>query len=539
MEAPKSFGQALEQAGELLRGLSLGQRALLAGGAALIAVTLWLFVGLIGKPKYATLYSGLKPEEAQALGARLAAKNIPHELSPEGTSLLVPADQLDASRLETAAQGLPRNARLGFELFDTPNWAGSDFTEKVNYQRALEGELERTLQTLSEVEAVRVHLVLPRESLFSEQEREAKAAVILKTRGGALSERAQLAIPQLVASAVDGLRPENVTVVDADSNTPLLHAHGPGAAHGGYDLDEELAKTLLRTLEPVVGAEHVRASVHVEYDLSTSENTEEVYDPKTTATLSQQKSEENAGGGGPAGIPGTTSNVPGAAAATATAVTAETQNSRSESETYAVSKSVRHTVQPAGRVKRLAAAVLVDDAVELADKNGVKTPTRRKRTAEEMKEIEQLAGAAIGLDAQRGDMLAVQNLSFQELPVEKPAPPSKLDNTRKIFTQWSGLLRYAGILALFLIVYFLMLRPVKKQILTSLRELPARMARNPKGLAGAAAGAGAVAVEIEPPGTEQARRATTLKRQLAEKVKTEPAVASRLVQSWIREGGKE
>jgi flagellar M-ring protein FliF len=540
VEAPKTFGQALEQAGELLRGLSLGQRALLAGGAALVAVTLWLFVGMIGKPKYATLYSGLKPEEAQSLGTRLAAKNIPHELSPDGTSLLVPADQLDAARLETAAQGLPRNARLGFELFDTPNWAGSDFTEKVNYQRALEGELERTLQTLSEVEAVRVHLVLPRESLFSEQEREAKAAVILKTRGGALSERAQLAIPQLVASAVDGLRPENVTVVDADSNTPLLHTHGPGVGHGGYDLDEELAKTLLRTLEPVLGAEHVRASVHVEYDLSTSENTEEVYDPKTTATLTQQKSEETAGGGGPAGIPGTASNVPGAAAATASAaVTAESQNSRSESVTYAVSKSVRHTMQPPGRVKRLAAAVLVDDATEMTEKNGVKTPTRRKRTVEEMKEIEQLAGAAIGLDSQRGDMLAVQNLSFQELPVEKPLPPSKLDNTRKLFMQWSGLLRYLGILALFLIVYFLMLRPVKKQVLSALRELPARMARNPKGLAAAGAGAADVAVEIEPPGTEQSRRATTLKRQLSEKVKTEPAVASRLVQSWIREGGKE
>jgi flagellar M-ring protein FliF len=538
VEAPKSFGQALEQAGELLRGMTVGQRALLAGGAALVAVTLWLFVGLIGKPKYATLYSGLKPEEAQALGARLAAKNIPHELSPDGATLLVPADQLDASRLETAAQGLPRNARLGFELFDTPNWAGSDFTEKVNYQRALEGELERTLQTLSEVEAVRVHLVLPRESLFSEQEREAKAAVILKTRGGALSERAQLAIPQLVASAVDGLRPENVTVVDADSNTPLLHSHGPGASHGGYDLDEELAKTLLRTLEPVVGAEHVRASVHVEYDLSTSENTEEVYDPKTTATLTQQKSEENAGGGGPAGIPGTASNVPGAAAATAAPVIAETQNSHSESETFAVSKSVRHTVQPPGRVKRLAAAVLVDDAIDTVEKNGVKTATRRKRTAEEMKEIEQLAGAAIGLDAQRGDMLAVQNLSFQELPVEKPLPPGKLDNTRKLLTQWSGLLRYVGVLALFLIVYFLMLRPVKKQILTSLRELPTRMVRGSKDLAAATATV-AGTLEGEVPGAEQAKRASTLKKQLSDKVKTEPAVAGRLVQSWIREGGKE
>jgi flagellar M-ring protein FliF len=215
-------------------------------------------------------------------------------------------------------------------------------------------------------------------------------------------------------------------------------------------------------------------------------------------------------------------------------MTAETQNSRSESETYAVSKSVRHTVQPPGRVKRLAAAVLVDDAIEMTDKNGVKTPTRRKRTPEEMKEIEQLAGAAIGLDAQRGDMLAVQNLSFQELPVEKLAPPSKLENTRKIFTQWSGLLRYAGILALFLIVYFLMLRPVKKQVLTALRELPGRMARGTKEL-----GAAAVVVEAEPEGTEQSRRAATLKRTLSEKVKTEPAVATRLVQSWIREEGKQ
>ena len=195
-----------------------------------MGATLWVFVVLLGQPKYVTLYSGLRPEEAQALGGRLAAKNIPHQISPDGSSLLVPEDKLDASRLETAAPGLPRSARLGFELFDTPNWAGSDFTEKVNYQRALEGELERTLATLSEVEAVRVHLVLPQESLFTEQEHEAKAAVILKTRSGQLSEQAQQAIPQLVASAVDRLRPENVTVVDADSNTPLLHDREARAA---------------------------------------------------------------------------------------------------------------------------------------------------------------------------------------------------------------------------------------------------------------------------------------------------------------------
>src|SRR5580658_3235997 len=219
----KSANDMLQRLGQFFQGLTLNQRLLLAGGAVLVGATLWIFVALLGQPKYVTLYSGLRPEEAQNLASRLAAKNIPHQISPDGGTLLVAEDKLDAARLETAAAGLPRSARMGFELFDTPNWTGSDFTEKVNYQRALEGELERTLATLSEVEAVRVHLVMPQESSFTEQQHEAKAAVIIKTRGGRLSDQAQQSIPQLVASAVDRLRPENVTVVDADSNTPLLH----------------------------------------------------------------------------------------------------------------------------------------------------------------------------------------------------------------------------------------------------------------------------------------------------------------------------
>src|SRR5208282_817692 len=193
-DKPQSFDDRLHSLGEFFRRLSFQQRLALGGGVGLVAGTLWVFVVLLGQPKFVTLYSGLRSEEAQALGVRLALKNIPHQISPDGGSVLVPEDKLDASRLETAAAGLPRSARMGFELFDTPNWAGSDFTERVNYQRALEGELERTLATLSEVEAVRVHLVLPQESLFTEQEHEAKAAVILKTRSGRLSEQAERAI---------------------------------------------------------------------------------------------------------------------------------------------------------------------------------------------------------------------------------------------------------------------------------------------------------------------------------------------------------
>ena len=547
-EKPQSFDDVLGRLQQFLKGLSFSQRLWMGAGVALVGGTLWVFVTLLGQPKYVTLYSGLRPEDAQALGAKLAAKNIPHQISPDGGSLLVPDDKLDAARLETAAAGLPRSARLGFELFDTPNWAGSDFTEKVNYQRALEGELERTLATLSEVEGVRVHLVLPEESLFTEQEHEAKAAVILKTRSGRLSEQAQLAIPQLVASAVDRLRPENVTVVDADSNTPLLHGRESGHS---YAPDEELAKTLVHTLEPVVGADHVRASVHVEYDLGTSEDTQESYDPKTPTALTQEHSEETSVGEAPAGVPGTASNVPspttpppatpGALPATAAGTTAalaasaEHSSSKSDSTTYAISKSVHRSVEPAGRVRRIAAAVLVDDAVEWTEQAGKRTSTRRKRTPDEMKEIEQLARAAIGVDTQRGDVLAVENLSFQELPLETPLPPTRTEHWRRMIEPWLWMLRYLGLAALFLVVYFLILRPVKKQAMTAFRELPKKITAH--NAAQTLPGSTTVNA-LEQPGVTVSggQRTSELKKMLTDKVKAEPAAASRLVESWVREG---
>ena len=541
-----------QQVQDFLRGLKPAQKATLAFGALVVGLALWGFVTLIDRGKNVVLYSGLRPADAQSMASRLAAKNIPYEISPDGGSVLVPSEKVDAARLETAAQGLPRNARMGFELFDTPNWAGSDFSEKVNYQRALEGELERTLQTLNEVEAVRVHLVLPRESLFSEQEHDSKAAVIVKTRGGILSKEAQQAIPQLVASAVDGLRPENVTVVDADTATPFLARRGPGG-RASFDSDEELAAAAVHAIEPVVGAEHVRASVHVDFDLSTSEDTSETFDPKSATPLSQQHAEELAGGGNPAGVPGTASNLPASAAAVTgagpaggstppsviTGLTAalDSQSSKSEAATYAVSRSVRRVSQPAGRVRRLTASVLIDDAVEShPEKDGKLTTVRRKRTPEEMQAIEKLARAAIGIDDQRGDLLALENLSFQSAPAsESVAAPGKLDRFRLLILPWAGVLRYVGITLLFAIVYAMVLRPVKQQALTAFRQIPQQLAQS---LAAASAAPGALPTIELPATSDEAKRAQALKKDLGEKIKAEPASASRLIQGWMREQPK-
>jgi flagellar M-ring protein FliF len=179
----------LQQITAFFKGLSAKQMVLLAGCVIVVAAIVWIFVILVGDGDYKTLYSGMAPADAQNLGQRLATQDIAYRLSPDGTAVLVRSSQLDKARLEAASQGPLASGRMGFELFDKPNWSGSDFSEKVNYQRALEAELERTIQTMSGVEAVRVHLVLPRESLFTDRERSAKAAVVLKLRGTRLTDK--------------------------------------------------------------------------------------------------------------------------------------------------------------------------------------------------------------------------------------------------------------------------------------------------------------------------------------------------------------
>ena len=549
MDNNLSIEQVIGQARQFVAGLSLKQRALLLGGAVLVAATLYVFVEMIGKPDYKTLYSGVSPADAQEITASLAAKKIPFEQSPDGASILVPADQLDSARLELASQPMPHSGRLGFELFDKPNWAGSDFSEKVNYQRALESELERTLATLSEVEAVRVHLVMPEDSLYSERDRSAKASVMVKLRRGSLPQQEDMAIRQLVAGAVDRLTPENVVVVDADTNMPL-NRFGSSAGEGDVpEIDQELAKRVVATLEPVVGAEGVRASVHVEYDLSSDEETQETYDGASAVPLSMTRNEESLGTGSLGGVPGTSSNLPNAKVTTAAKSDSQTQSSKSESSTYGVNRLVRHTIQPAGRIKRIAAALLVDDAAQVEIRNNQRVASRRKRTADEMKQIEGLAAAALGIDAKRGDLLAVENLSFQNLQQDAPLAPTLLEKVQRNLRQWTWLLRYVALGCLFGGVYLLVLRPVKKQVLTALRELPSAPATRL-----IAAG------EVQAPGLPGGRRPESLpdilgmadtednpalkklavlKNHLVEKVKTEPAGASQLVQNWLREGGVE
>jgi flagellar M-ring protein FliF len=532
-----SLNQVQKQVTDFIKGLTGKQRLLLVGAAVLTIAVLAAFAHLISTPDYVPLMTGMEPADAQALGAKLAAKNIAYQLSADGKGVNVPSDKLDSSRMEVASDGMPHSGRLGFELFDKLNWGQTEFDEKVNFQRALEGELERSIQTLRDVESVRVHLVMSTDSVFLDRERAAKASVVLKLRSGRLSEETQQGIARLVSGAVDKLSPENVTVIDADTNRPLGTPR-----HGGYagdeSMEQEYTAKLLQTLEPVVGPQHVRASVNVEYDPSSTEESRETYDPESAVAVATQKSEEQVGGALAGGVPGTSSNVPGGNGGAKTVVEGGdgTQLSKSESNTFAVNKVVRHTVEPAGRIRRISAALLVDDAIDVTKENGKRSEFRRKRTPDELKQIADLAKAAIGVDETRGDSLTVQNLSFEQTPVDTPAKPPITERVRTTLNDWSSIVRYAALILLFLLVYALLLRPLKKQLLTTFKELPGRISAQKAQAAGAAAAE--LAAGQEAAMSPEQQRATALKKQLVEKVKTEPAATGKLIQAWLHEGAR-
>src|SRR5581483_3992473 len=209
------LGNATEQTKQFWSSRTGAQKGFLVGGASATVLLMMLFVRMIGTPDYKPLFTDLEPSDAQTLNAQLQAQGIPHQTSPDGKTISVPADKLDAARMQTAAQGQPHSGRMGFELFDKMSWGQTEFDEKVTYQRALEGELEKSIETLADVESARVHLVMPSDSVFIDRQRGAKGAVILKVRAGELSKGAVIAISRLVAGAVDGLAPEDVSIIDA------------------------------------------------------------------------------------------------------------------------------------------------------------------------------------------------------------------------------------------------------------------------------------------------------------------------------------
>jgi flagellar M-ring protein FliF len=520
-------GQVMERAMLYWQGLHPQQRVYFGIGLAVTVAAVVFFVKMIATPDYKPLMTGMEAADAQSVGAQLAAKKIPYIVSPDGTTVSVPADQIDAARLEVASHDSPHSGRTGFEIFDKVSWGQTEFDEKVNYQRALEGELERTIQTMSSVKSARVHLVMATDSVFVDRERGAKASVTLRLRRGSLSRDDISAISRLVAGAVDELKPTDVVIVDADSNRSLGQSNS--SSDGSDGIEQELTRRLISTLSPVVGADRIHASVNVEYETGSSEESQEKYDPAVSATLSMQHSEEGSGPGAAAGgVPGATSNVPGAKASVPKNIAKESsQYSMTDNNAYGVNRTTRHVIEPAGSIRRITAAVLLDDAIERRQVNGKWIESYHKRQPEELQHISELAQAAIGFNSTRGDVISVQNLTFDRAEAEDLPPTTLLDQARKGLSDYSSEVRYAALLALFLLVYQLMIRPIQKRVLATPNPLQAQI-RAP--------------VHTEPEAAAMlesssslVQRNLLLKKQLAEFVKSEPESSTTAVRAWLRE----
>jgi flagellar M-ring protein FliF len=499
------------------------------------AVSALMLVALIGgltwyalSPDWRTLYVNLDPDDARQIGQILAAAQIPFEPSTVGVGIMVPAAQLDKARLATAAKGGVKSGRLGFEIFDKPNWVGSEFDEQVNYQRALEGELEHTVGTLSDVASARVHLVLPHDSLFQGEERPAKASVVLKLRRSSLADGEAEAIRNLVASAVDGLTPDHVVLVDASGNLPL----GPKTPDAmRLNAEQALENKLVSTLEPVTGAGNVRASVTLDYDETATDETAETYDPDKTVTLAMQRTDQTTGAQPvAAGVPGTASNAPNTQALPVYPhETAPPQTAKSESSTYGVSKTVRHTIGNPGRVRRLTAAIVVNDRLmQPATKNHA--AMWQPRSADELRNLTTLAQAAVGFDTSRGDVVTVEDLAFDGNQGQPPvAVPEQILNTAE---NSPVLVKYLALLVGLMVVVAFAVRPAIRHAGTALAtRAPGKSAS--RDLAAAAASQATLNPPEPAPMDPERLRNQEIFEQVRGHLKREPTQSSRLLQSWI------
>ena len=550
----------MDQFRKVIANLSVTQRittiiVALAAGLGLYGLVHWR-----QESDFRPLYTTLASEDAGAVVQKLKESGVAYRLSENGSTVLVPSAKVAEMRLEMASAGLPKSGRIGFELFDKTNFGATEFVEHINYRRALEGELERTVMTLAEVEQARVHVTFPKESVYLEAREPAKASVVLRIRPGAqLLPQNVNAVQHLLASAVEGLAPEAVSVVD-DTGRLLSRPHSLQASDGAdssdrllelrQSMERDLVTKINSTLEPLLGADRFRAGASVDCDFTSGEQSEEIFDPTKSVMVSSQKSEDTSNGPGAAGVPGTGSNLPRPAPKPATTLAGSSR--RTESIAYETSRTVKHLKLPQGTVKKMSLSVLVDQTVRWEGQGKTLHKVLEQPSAEKLKSIRDLVAAATGFSQERGDQLIVESLPFEStLNLEPPSSgPASSGPANSNLPAWLSKVlgnRYilvgaaAGILVILAGIGFLMAKLFK-------RKAPAR-ASVPTPLAGAAEGAGQIgaASELDEEADLQAqldaaaikettKRAAVLVKRLRDNIDKDSVLPAHIVRGWVNEG---
>ena len=423
----------MNQLTRIWSSLSTLQRISLFAVPALLIGAALSFLRWQHENGFRTLYSGLAPEDAAAVTTKMREAGIEYRLDETGASILVPAERLAEARLALAGGGMPRSGRIGFELFDRTNLGASDFAEQVNYQRALEGELERTVALLSDVESARIHLTFAHESVFLDARQPGKATVVLRLKHpGQISGSSVTAMANLVASAVEGLTPDAVSIIDGNGrllNRPRSSESGEArtaAADLGYrqNLEGDILQRINSALEPLLGAGKFRAGVSIDCDFTATDENEEIWDSARSAVLTSQTTEESNGSTTTAGAPGTQANLPRPPARAAGAGSGLTR--KTENVSYQPGHLVRHTVAPRGAIRKLYASVLVDQSIRWEGTGAKATRVLVPPSPEVLKGVRDIVASIAGYDEKRGDQLTIETVPFETtLTIEAPSPPAK------------------------------------------------------------------------------------------------------------------
>src|SRR5580658_8811052 len=440
----------MEQIKKLLLSLTAMQRVTIVFCALAMAAGVVWFSRWQQDAGMRPLYTALSPEDASAIVQKLHEGGVDYKITNNGTELLAPEDKVPELRLEMAGLGLPKTGRIGFEIFDKTNFGITDFAEHVNYRRAVEGELERSVMALAAVQQARVHVSLPKESVFTDSREAAKASVLVGLRPGArLSASNVTAIANLVSSAVEGLAPESVSIVDMNGNL-LSRPRRDGLPDGAQiseaaleyrqAIEHDLAVKINNTLDPLLGSDKFRTGVSAEVDMTSGEQSEETFDPTKSVMVSSQKTEDSSGttrAPAPPTPPGTAANLPPTTAPHPTG-SGSTSTKRSESINYQSSRVTKHVKLPQGAVKRLSIAVLLDQGAKWEGQSKQMHRVATPPDPEKIKAIQTLVSTLVGLNPERGDQLTVEALPFDstlnmELPVA-PEPVKQHDNLTALET---------------------------------------------------------------------------------------------------------
>ncbi len=439
--------------------------ALAGSVAGLVAVTLWT-----QQPDMQVLFANLAVDDASGIIDKLKDAKVPYETTNGGTTILVPNAQVHDLRLEMAGQGLPHGGGVGYEIFDRTTMGMSDFVQKLNYRRALQGELARTITQMPEVERARVHLAIPERRLFATEQDRARASVVVSLRASQTLSKAQIqGVVHLVSSSVEGLQARDVTVVDGHgnllSNTSTDESAGLSGTQMEYQrtLEKDIETRIQSMLERIVGVNKAVVRVSSVLDFRKIETTEERYDPNGQVVRSEQRGQERSSGvnGTSGGVPGVESNVPGGTEAEGGQTSSNNNQTKNETVNYEISRTVSRIVEPTGTIKKLSVAVLVDGTYEGGKAGEAAADQPKKyvaRSEEEMKRIEDIVKKAMGYSTERQDQVEVVSIQFGLGP-EEPVGAA-IEATPDSTKVWMPYVRYAVGGVLFFLILFMVVRPL-------------------------------------------------------------------------------